>query len=132
MIDQGLVLLLQGSPAVAAIAPTGGFNTQLPPDKQLPSWTFQLISSPSDLTLQGPISLTMARYQFDCYGQTKAQTILLAKAINDVLDGFAGMLTDPDATIVQVAVRSNMLDFFDDDARNYRRMLEYQIQYVAP
>jgi hypothetical protein len=132
MIDQGLELLLQNTSAVTAIAPVGGFNTQLPPNKPLPSWTFQLVSSPSDLTLQGPVSLTYARYQFDCYGENSAQTILLSNAINQVLDGFIGTLPDPDATIVQVMRRTNKIPFFDSDARNFRIMLEYELQYVEP
>jgi hypothetical protein len=131
MIEQGLVMLIQGTPAVVAISPAGGFLGTLPPNKPLPSWTFATVSNPTDYTLQGAVGLGMGRYQIDCYGATGADAIRLAKAIDDVLSGFLGVLTDPDATPVQGCFRSNMLDFFDEEARDFRRMLEYEIWYVT-
>lgn len=133
MIEQGLVKLLQGTPAVTAIAPVGGFLAQLPINQKLPSWTYRTISNPTDYELTGPVNLGMGRFQLDCYadGDTgAAKVILLAKAIDAVLSGYHGTLTDPDATQVQGAFRSNLIDFFDDNARNYRRMLEYEIWFV--
>lgn len=130
MIEQGLVKLLQAIPAVTAIAPVGGFLAQLSADQKLPSWTYQVVSNPTDYELAGPVALGMARFQLDCYGDTGAQVIRLARAIDDALTGFHGTLTDDDSTQVQGCFRSNLIDFFDDSARNYRRMLEYEIWFV--
>jgi len=133
MIELGLVLLVQGTPAVAAIAAAGGgFLDVLPKDFPLttagvgtPSWTYSIVSDPVEYELTGPVSLGSTRIQIDCYGATGADALRLAKAIDAVLIGYRGTMTDPDATKVQGCFRTNKIDFFDDDARNYRRMLEY-------
>ena len=126
MIEQGLVQLVQGTPAVAAIATAGGgFLGTLPKDFLLPSWSYVIVSDPVDYELTGPVSLGCTRIQIDCYGTVGADAIRLAKAIDAVLIGYRGTLPDPDATVVQGCFRTNKLDFFDSDARNYRRMLEY-------
>lgn len=126
MIEQGLVLLVQGAPAVAAIATAGGgFLDTLPKDFQLPSWAYSIVSDPVEYELTGPVSLGSTRIQIDCFGATGADAIRLAKAIDAVLIGYRGTMTDPDETNVQGCFRTNKIDFFDDEARNYRRMLEY-------
>jgi hypothetical protein len=127
MIEQGLVLLVQGNTAVSAIAPAGGFLAQLPKDFPLPSWTYEVVSDPTDYELQGPVSQSSTRFQFKCFGASGADAIRLAKAINIVLNGYHGTLTDADATVVHGCFKTNSIDFFDDNARNYIRILEYLI-----
>jgi hypothetical protein len=122
--EQGFVALVNSA------AGSGGYYGQLPKDAQLPNWTYLDVSNPSDYTLQGAVELSGLRMQVDCYGQTAARAITLAKAIDRVLSGYVGTL--PDGTVVQGCFRTNRLSFFDDNARNYRRMLEYEIWYVEP
>jgi hypothetical protein len=122
--EQGFVALVNSA------AGSGGYYGQLPKDAQLPNWTYLDVSNPSDYTLQGAVELSGMRMQVDCYGQTAAQAITLAKAIDRVLSGYLGTLSD--GTVVQGCFRTNRLSFFDDNARNYRRMLEYEIWYVEP
>jgi hypothetical protein len=66
MIKQGLVLLVNSSSAVTAIAPAGGYLATLPKDATLPSWTYRWISDIPELTLQTPETLTRSRIQIDC------------------------------------------------------------------
>jgi hypothetical protein len=127
VIELGVVLLVQGNAAVKAIAPTGGFFAQLPKDYTLPTWTYQTVSDVAGYLLQQPETVGQRRVQIDCYGATAADAIRLANAIDALLSGFRGTLTDPDATVIQGCFRGNMIDFFDPDSRTYRRMLEYQI-----
>lgn len=127
MIEQGLVLLVQGDATVKAISPKGGFIAQLPKDFALPSWIYEVVSDPTDYELSGPVSQSSTRIQIKCIGTTGAQVISLAKAINDVLNGYHGTLTDADATVVHGIFKTNSIDFFDDDARNFVRILEYLI-----
>lgn len=129
MFENGLSLHVQGDAAVSSIAPVGGFSTQLPKDQLLPSWSYLVVSEAPEYTLQGPVTLCFRRVQIDCYGDTAADCIMLAAAINPLLDGFTGVLADPEQTYVQGCFRSNLIDFFDDVARNYRRMLEYEIWF---
>jgi hypothetical protein len=127
MIEQGLVLLVQGDATVQAICPVGGFLAQLPKDFSLPSWIYEVVSDPTDYELTGPVSQSSTRIQLKCYGANGADTISLAKAIHNVLNGYHGTLTDADTTVVHGCFKTNSIDFFDDNARNYIRILEYLI-----
>jgi hypothetical protein len=129
MIEQGLVELVQGTAAVSAIALDGGFQSSAPKGTALPTWTYTIVSDVADYTLDGSQGLTMRRVQIDCYGASSAARILLAQAIDTVLSGYAGVLTDPDSTRVYGCFRSSMIDFFDPDSRTFRRMIEYEIWF---
>lgn len=132
MIEEGLVKLVQGNVSVAAIAVGGGgFLAELPKNQTLPSWTHMAVSEPGEYTLTGRQSLRKRRAQIDCFAADPDEAILLARAINLLLDGYRGTLTDADNTVVQGCFRSNVIDFFDDAPRTYRRMLEYEIWFIA-
>ena len=127
MIEQGFVQLVQGTGAVQAIAATGGFLAELPKDQTLPSWSYTTVADSADYVLAGPVDLGSWNVQIDCYAGTREQAVLLAAAIDAVLNGYAGTLADPDHTVVQGIFRINKRDFFDDARRTYRRMLEYEV-----
>jgi len=131
MIEEGIVALVQGTPAVAAIAPAGGFlGTAFPKDSDLPTWTHLTVSEPGQYTLSGRQSLTKRRMQIDCYANDPDSVVLLAQAIDAVLDGYRGTLPDDDSTVVQGCFRTDLQDFHGDDTRTSRRMLEYEIWFV--
>jgi hypothetical protein len=124
-LESGLVLLVQADATVLSLCKAGGYLAQLPPNSALPSWTQQTISEPVDYLLGGPDALGMRRVQIDCFGNAPADAVELASAIDKVLSGYAGTL--PDGTRVQGCFRDNKMDFFDSEARSYRRMLDYMI-----
>lgn len=129
MIEEGIAKLVQSDPTVLALCPTGGFYSTLPKGQPLPSWSYIVVSEVTQYTLIARTDLTERRLQIDMYGMKGADVLNLARAIDNVLSGYRGTLTDPDATVVQGCFRSNELDFFDADSRTYRRMLEYELQY---
>ncbi len=131
MIEQGLVQLVQSNAAVAALCSEGGFLVQLPDGHPLPSWAYTIISNKSPYCLDGTHGYTDLRLQIDVFGDgdSAADMIRLARAIDKVLSGYHGTLPDPDKTIVFGCFQADLRDFFNDAARNYRRMLEYELQY---
>ena len=129
MIEQGLVLLLGSDPTVTSIAAVGGFFAQLPKDQALPSWSYLGVSDKAHYTFAGLVLTSSRRLQIDCYGYTAADVILLAGAIDRILSGFKGTLTDPDETVVQGAFRTQQIDFYDEASRTFRRMLEYEVWF---
>ena len=129
MIELGLVQSIQSDSTVAALAPVGGFFAQLPENQALPAWVYNTISESVDYLLAGPDSLVERRVQIDCYGTTAAEAIALAAAIDRLLTGWRGTLPDPDATRVAGLFRSNLIDFFDQSARTFRRLLEYSVWF---
>lgn len=123
-------MLVQADATVLSIARNGGAYVQLPKDASLPMWTYRVISNVSGYTLaRGLPGLSMNRMQIDCYARTGAEVINLAEAIDNVLSGFSGTLSDPDTTKIDSCFQSDVMDFFDDASRSYRRMLEYQVWF---
>ena len=76
----GLRELVQGTPAVEAIAATGGFLAELPKDQALPSWSDTTVADSADYVLAGPVDLGSWNVQIDCYAATREQAVLLAAA----------------------------------------------------
>ena len=87
MIEQGFVQLVQGTSAVNTIAATGGFLAELPKDQTLPSWSYTTVADSADYVLAGPVDLGSWNVQIDCYANTREQAVLLAAAIDAVLNG---------------------------------------------
>lgn len=129
MIDDGIVLLVQADATVAAQCSFGGFWLSLPKGTPLPSWSYQVISEPTEYTLSGRTDLMPRHLQIDVYAMDAAEAQSLTRAIDNVLSGWRGTLPDTQMTVVQGIFRDNELDFFDDASRTYRRMLEFFIHY---
>lgn len=129
MIESGIVQLVQADATVLSLAPVGGFYAQLPKLQALPCWSYLYVSDVPTYTLQGVDNLTNRRLQIDVFGDTDVNTLTLATAIDQVLSGYAGTLSE--STVVQGIFRTNVIDFFDPDARTYRRLLEYSVWFVA-
>lgn len=133
VIEQGLVMLIQsglGSPPLCQ----GGFLDTLPENFISASQQFgymcRIISDSADHGLTHSVGQEKIRYEVNCYSYTGAGVLQLAKLIDQVLQGFAGVLPDPDSTTVYCSMRSDRMDFpYDPNARNYRRMLEYEISF---
>lgn len=124
-------MLTQGNATVASLTPSGGgFLSGLPKDQPLPSWSYIMVSHSPDATLMTIRGFASIRLQIDCYGNSGAEIIALADAIDRVLQGFKGPLPDPGATYVDSCFQSDLQDFpLDEAGRTFRRMLEYEIFY---
>jgi len=95
--------------------------------------TFRTIASdPGPYILEGQDPLTTWHVQVDCWGESMTDAMHLARAVDGVVrGGFAGILTDPDSTVVQMIKRlPGMTDGYNSAARNYCRSLEYEVIYV--
>lgn len=144
MIEQGLYLLIQNTPAIKSICVQGGgYMDQLPPgwDEVTPSWSWTRVSERPWYGLQFQPGLITLMYQIDCYGlgatnitgtgPMGADCIALAYAIDKVLSGAGGglALPDPDQTKLDSVFRTDRKTFFDSAGRTYRVMLEYRVNY---
>lgn len=133
MIEEGIVALVQADPAVSLIAPVGGFYVELPKDFRPPSWSWTNVSGPASYHLRGKSGPNTRRIQIDCFGDPNRRgtdAIALAAAIDKVLSGFSGLLPDADQTMADGIFQSDLIDFFDDVGRTYRRMLEYEVNFI--
>lgn len=126
MIEEGLVKLIK-----ASVPGNGGYFGWVPEGTALPAWSYMFVGDKPEIVLAGPEGLTLRRVQVDCYADDGAGVINLVRSIDNVLNGYHGVLTDSDATRVQECFRINLIDFPEDVSRTRRRMLEYRIFYAA-
>lgn len=131
MLGAGISQLVQSNPGVAAIATAGGgFANNVPKDFTLPTWRYTLVGGEVSHTLAGERGPRNQRMQIDCYGNTAGEAQQLSNAIDAVLDGFVGNLSDPETTNVLSCLSGNEpSDFYDDDRRCPGIMLEYEIWF---
>jgi hypothetical protein len=128
MFEEGLVSLLQADPAVGAMAPYGGFMSILPKGIALPAWCYTVVTEKPEYTLRGKAGLIKTAIQIDCFGDSGADALALAYAIDNVLSGYRGTLPDPDATGIDSCFETNRItEPLDPASRTFRVILEYEI-----
>lgn len=135
MIRDGLILLINNDPNVAAMLPAGGgWVGSLPKGQLLPSWSYTWISDDGSpgRGLQMPAGgLTFALMQIDVHAATGDEMVALGQRISKVLAGFRGPLPDTEATIVDSIFDEGGHDVTDDPvARNKWGILEFRVNYV--
>lgn len=139
MIEAGIIALVNSDPTVTEIlsqspdGPEGGFGfDELSKNLPLPSWAFRFFGGQRMITLLGARGWQSRRLEIHSLGSDGDQCILLANAIDLVLNGFTGPLPDPDTVMVDYCFSVNSpIDFFDSIARSYRRVHEYRIAFNA-
>lgn len=138
MIEQGLVKLIQtGLTDAFSQAVPGGYATELPKDligvqgsQVFKAWLYRSMDRPGNYVLQGIEGLTNWTVQIDCYGYNPSDAIDLGYAIDAIVNGFSGTLTDSDSTVVEGIFRQgSLIDSFSDVNRAYVRSLEFLVQY---
>jgi hypothetical protein len=132
--ENGIVQLVQGNAAVAALCTSGGgFLAELPKGQPLPSWTYQTISNvPEGRALASIGGLRRWHVQIDCFGYAASDVISLSEAVIQSLNGFKGALSDTDKTSVDSAFWIDSHDpEFDSVSRTWRRVIEFEVFYTS-
>lgn len=127
MIDAGLWHLLSTTAAITAICKTRIYPIILPPDPTWPAMTYQIIAATPEPTLD-TAGFQRWRLQFDCWANTYADAASLRAALIRTLNGYQGTLSD--GTLLQDAEFIQVTDFFADDARVYRCMVEFYLYFT--
>lgn len=129
MIEAGIVSLLQGNYALAALIGTGLYPVLLPEGAVYPCVTYSVVSSTNTYSFETK-EVSRKRIDFNCFGNTYSDCKAVKQAIRNALDGYVG--TFADGTRVIGTYRGVELDFFEDDARVYRTLTEYIFEFVEP
>lgn len=107
---------------------------ELPKDSALPSWSYHFFGGAPISSLVTIGGLRFRHLQIDSFGSADARgadCIFLSSAIDHVLHGYQGRLSDTNATYVDsISLSDEPMDFFDDARRTYRRMMEYEVWFV--
>lgn len=141
MIDVGLVNLLAGNAGAAALLGAGGASSQpgytpqasifgdvVPEDvTQYPCIAYQFVGGRSDPTLTTS-GAQCSRVQIDCWAVNRLVAKQLANAVRQCLNGYSGVLSDGTRLMTADLIHPG-IDFFSDDSRFFRRMLEFYLLY---
>lgn len=122
MIETGLFSLLSTTSAITTLCGTRIYPFVLPTDPTYPCVLYKWIGAKPDPTMDTS-GFQRWRMEFDCFAQTPASAIALRSAIRQALEGHRGRLTD--GTYLQDAQFTQLGDFFEDDARIPRAMIEF-------
>jgi hypothetical protein len=105
----------------------------LPEDSVLPAMVYHLIGGRSAPTFSGS-GAQVLRVQFDAYSSatsgTYDQAASAREALRCLLNGYSGMLSD--GTELQAAELIQSIDFFENDARQFRCMSEFYLYFNFP
>jgi hypothetical protein len=99
VLEEGLVTHLRADAGIQALVNNGDspatyriYAELLPQEVVYPAISYQRISSPHDLMMEGIDTFTPARIQIDCHAQTSAAASGLAAAVNAALNNVTGSL----------------------------------------
>lgn len=133
MLEVGIEALLAADSGVIAQVGSRIFPLVLPENLNLECTgtclTYQDITGESYFTLARN-QWAVKRIQFDAWSTSYMAAKNALMAVQRVLDGFVGTLTD--GTRVIFANSTIESDKFEDDGRSYRCLAEYEITYVSP
>lgn len=133
MIDEGLVALLAADTGVQGIlgfsAAGSIYQSVMPEDRTLlPCIVYQFVGGSSTPTL-GTSGVQRSRVQVDCWATTADASKQLADAVRKALNGYQGTLQDG-TPLLDAWILSPGTDYFSDDSRFFRRMLEFYLMYT--
>jgi hypothetical protein len=95
------------------------WNTR-PQDDVVPGIVLTKVSKSTDYHMAGPSGLANARIQIDCWADTFASVMSIARAVRDALSGASFSQNDVD---IQGAFLDNERHFFEDeDAERFHRV----------
>jgi hypothetical protein len=126
VIEAGLFHLLSTNAPIAALCATRIYPDILPTGAKYPAIRYARISRIPKPTLTTS-GMQFLRMQFDCHGESKADAEALAAAVESLLTGYQGLLSD--GTFVQNVLFLGGPSGFEDDARTYCSISDYKFMY---
>lgn len=131
MMESDLVAFLLSQSSLQALIASRLYPVIIPEAlSQFPCVTYQVVSSVPEYTNDGPTGLTVARVQFDVWGQAYGDCKAVASALQQLLDGYApGPMGSTFISAIWMTNRAT--DSFDQDARLYRSSADYRIAYAG-
>jgi len=128
--------LLTTAPAVVAIVGARIFPHAIPQGVRAPAVVYNRIPGVGgDYTMQGPVSLASSVLQVDCWAGDPDTACVLARAVRERLEGFAGdVVVDDGSPSESVSIQGVFVDANGDDfdglAKLYRERVDYRFAWV--
>lgn len=116
MIEQTVYDALQADAAVTALVAARIYPVELPEECPMPALDYKVIAGTNTGTFSSR-GVRKTRIEIDCWGGTYSDAVNLRSAVVDCLDG----QRINNATFYIIGPK----DFFDDQLRQYRAMVEF-------
>ena len=123
MIDLVLSPLLLAQEAVTALVGAGIYPEEVPMNASLPAITYTVVGLRSSPTLS-TAGMFRYRVEFNCWGNSVLEAVLVRQALVSSLYTFTGTV---DGCFIQDMWVCNVMDFFEHELMQYRRMVEFYI-----
>lgn len=124
--ETGLVNLLKGDTAVAALVGTRIYPNVIPQDAALPAIAYQVISSETGYSHGGPDAGNHPYIQLTIEGDSYANTLAVCAACKARLSGFRG---DIGNDRFEAIFLENEFDGFNLDPAVHTRRQDYRLRY---
>jgi hypothetical protein len=128
MIESGVVSLIKADTDLATVVGGQIYPVIVPATASYPCLSYHTMSKPPEVALDRSAQET-ARIQIDCWGLSYGSVKALQQKIHTLLDGFQGIC--PDGTDISLCVRDVEADYWESDAKVFRAMSEYLIEYPS-
>ncbi len=125
-IDEAIYQYLAAHDGLAALVDDRIYPEMLPEGATFPAMTFTQISLTPRYTHDGDANLDTARFQFDCYGESRAIVGQIAQQLRAAL---SGVRTSQGSVRIGSAFLVNDLPGFDDGLNRWRRIVDYMVTY---
>ncbi len=127
MIETGIFALLTGNANISAIVGTRVYPGNLPEPPVLPAISHRLVGGNSDPTFDTS-GLQRQRREFNCHAGTDDAALALRAVLIQEMNGYRGVLSD--GTVLQNMDLVQSMDFFDEDPRQFRCMVEFYLYFT--
>ena len=134
VLEEGLVTHLRADAGIQALVGNGDspetyriFQELLPQEVTYPALSYQRISSPHELTLDGRQTFTPARIQIDCHAETASAASGLAVAVNASLNDVTGSLG---GVTIQHSYNEQRSDLSNFDGDLVRRRITLDFVFI--
>ena len=130
-IEQAIHGLVTGDAGVSAIIGDGLYPVMLPQGAPLPAIVYSLSDAPQQTTVDGPLGLTDARYQFSCWAKTHAAVVELSEALVSLLDFYSGTVEGVVIQGTQIMGRRDVpaVDVETEQLSRYGRLVDCIISF---
>jgi hypothetical protein len=125
--ETGLYSLLSTAASLVALQATRVFPVVLPEDTQLPATTYHVVGG-SQRPIFGTSGMQRRRVQLDLRGYSYLAANDLRNATIAVLNGFHGAM--PNGFVIADCWLIQPIDYFDNDARQFRCSAEFYFDFA--
>lgn len=132
-IEEGLVILVQGSAAMHALIADRVYHMRLPQTVTLPALTYVRVSTPRLHThdTSGSAGTAHPRFQFDAWAVTYDSAKDITDALRGLLNGYRSTITSgANSVVVQGALVDDEMPEYDAETELYHTRSDYVIWCV--